>query len=370
MLKHGFRVSKFDECVFLWKQHGKVTGVVGFHVDDGILAGNASFWTAMESVSKDLQFGSRKKSPFKYCGVRITQHKDFSIELDQEQAIDMLEPMALNKKRKAEELLTPTEVTDLRGRIGSLLYLTGNTRPLECYIVSHIAGYVTEATVEHSRKIDAAIYHCKATKDIHLKYYPYSDPSVKEVLYTFHDSNFKVERGGGSQMGLISVLGPPLDSKGTAFCSILRFNSKRAKRVAHSTLTAETLAATQGLDQNHGTRDRLLEFNIDTEGLLLTDCRSLFDGLYSMTAKVGEMLVPDFFELREALMPWRCAEAEDYESKPTEMWWIPTETQLADNATKVATKSNNEFLAFLRDSQFTLPRYERPRLAQRGLKLF
>ena len=86
-------------------------------------------------------------------------------------------------------------------------------------------------------------------------------------MYTFCDSNFKQERGAGSQMGLLSVIGPPLDSSGQAPVEILRFASKRAKRVAHSTLTAETLAATQGIDHNSGTRLRLRELDLDVDGV-------------------------------------------------------------------------------------------------------
>ena len=175
----------------------------------------------------------------------------------------MIEPMALPKGRQSQERLTEAETTSLRGRLGSLLYLTGNTRPMEAYIVSHIAGYVTEATVEHTRKLDAAIIHAKATKHLHL-YYSSSGPK-HTILYTFGDSNFKQERGSGSQMGLLTVIGPALDAGGWAPVEVLRFSSKRAKRVAHSTLTAETLAATQGLDQNVGTRYRLAELGIHVE---------------------------------------------------------------------------------------------------------
>ena len=55
---------------------------------------------------------------------------------------------------------------------------------------------------------------------------------------------------------------------GYANVEVLRFQSKRAKRVVHSTLTIETLAATQDLDQNCGTRLRLLEFGFDLDGVL------------------------------------------------------------------------------------------------------
>ena len=57
-------------------------------------------------------------------------------------------------KRKDEEYCTPQDVTAMRGRIGSLLYLTGLTRPYEAYAVSHLAAYVTCAQVKHLKEIN------------------------------------------------------------------------------------------------------------------------------------------------------------------------------------------------------------------------
>ena len=137
--------------------------------------------------------------------------------------------------------------------------------------------------------------------------------------------------------------------------------------MAHSTLTAETLAATQALDQNVGTRLRLKEFDIDVEGVIISDCRSLFDGLYSMTTKINEMLVPDFFELRESAMPWRCAHSEEFDGLSTEIWWTQTDLQLADNLTKVLTPSASYFVKLFKTGYMCLSIFERPRPAQRAL---
>ena len=93
----------------------------------------------------------------------------------------------------------------------------------------------------------------------------------------------------------------------------------------------------------------------------------MFDGLYSMTSKISEMLVPDFFELREAAMPWRCAYSDEFDGLPTEIWWCPTEWQLADNLTKLTTPSTNLFYSLLETGTMHLPRYERPRSAQRAM---
>ena len=126
----------------LWKKW-KLSGICGFHVDDGLLTGDEKFWSVMEEVSKRVLFGKRQKKQFVFCGVRITQLSDFSVELDQESAIDIIEPIPIVAGRSDADPLTPTEVTHLRGRLGSILYVTGNTRPFEAYSVSHISAYTS-----------------------------------------------------------------------------------------------------------------------------------------------------------------------------------------------------------------------------------
>ena len=51
----------------------------------------------------------------------------------------------------------PAEVTMMRGRLGAMLYMTGNTRPFEAYAVSHLAAYVTEAKAGHLKAVNDVI---------------------------------------------------------------------------------------------------------------------------------------------------------------------------------------------------------------------
>ena len=130
----------------------------------------------------------------------------------------------------------------MRGRLGSMLYLTGNTRPREAYAVSHLAGFVNEAKVVHLMNTNKIVEEMHRTKDLGIIY---EGGCSVEYIYTFHDSSFKSERESGSQMGILSFAGPEINAKGEIRgASLLRWASKRARRVCHSTLAAETLAAT------------------------------------------------------------------------------------------------------------------------------
>ena len=141
-------------------------------------------------------------------------------------------------------------------------------------------------------------------------------------------------------------MGPPVkDETGEIIgASLVRWASKRARRVCHSTMAAETLAATAGLDAAAGLRFRLWEVGFRPKCVMLTDCRSLFDHVYAMTGKTAEMLLPDIHELREATMPWRHALSDDFRDEFFELWWCATENMLADNLTKARTPSLWNFL--------------------------
>ena len=137
----------------------------------------------------------------------------------------------------------------------------------------------------------------------------------------------------------------------------------------HATLAAETLAASFSLDMNEGTRGRLAEMSIETDGVIISDCKSLYDQLYSMTSHPDEMLVPDFAQLRESCMPFRHALSPDFDGRAIELWWTPTFLQLADNLTKMRTPSTDKFFSALKNNEFWLDEFKRPRKAHRSLSV-
>ena len=89
-----------------------------------------------------------------------------------------------------------------------------------------------------------------------------------------------------------------------------------------------------------------------------------------MTAKIDEMITPDFYQIRESCIPWRHALSPDFDSQSIEFWWVPTYLMLADNLTKVRTPSSHSFFRALSENQFVLSEFKRPRQANRSLDAF
>ena len=192
-----------------------------------------------------------------------------------------------------------------------------------------------------------------------------------EYIYTVHDSRFKPERESGSQMGIFTFVGPQITHHGEIKgASLVRWASKRARRVCHSTMAAETLAATGGLDSQAGIKYRINELGYYPKSIMLTDCRSLFDHVYSMTGKTAEILLPDIHEMRESCMPWRSAFSEEWADDFVELWWVSTHKMLADHLTKTTAPSRFELINVLEKGLINLGKldtdYKRPRVTQRA----
>ena len=66
---------------------------MGTHVDDGIGGGNLNFEKAPEKIFKELPFGSREYSKFKFTGLDIEQLPDFSIKVNQGRYIQKISPI-------------------------------------------------------------------------------------------------------------------------------------------------------------------------------------------------------------------------------------------------------------------------------------
>ena len=62
---------------------GKIVGILGIHVDDGIGGGGEKFQKVVKLLEQKYPFGSKKSGTFTFTGVDMTQQGDYSIALNQ-----------------------------------------------------------------------------------------------------------------------------------------------------------------------------------------------------------------------------------------------------------------------------------------------
>ncbi|CAE7344232.1 unnamed protein product, partial [Symbiodinium natans] len=102
--KLGFLQSPFDACSFslvTQDKQGKpkVHGVLGVHVDDGIGGGDAYFSRVIQQLRDIYSFGSYEEGDFTFTGIRFRQWDDCSVEMDQIQYIEKIQPIHVSRNR-------------------------------------------------------------------------------------------------------------------------------------------------------------------------------------------------------------------------------------------------------------------------------
>ena len=77
----------------------------------------------MENIAKRVNFGKRLHTSSPFSGIRIKQLSNYTVEMDQEEAIDLIQfiDTCIEKGRNDADPLTPADVTELRSRLGSIL---------------------------------------------------------------------------------------------------------------------------------------------------------------------------------------------------------------------------------------------------------
>jgi hypothetical protein len=150
----GFKRHPLEPCVFYLESQtpkGRVLhGVLGMHVDDGICGGDQYFTKQIDALEKVLPFGSRKSQSFTFTGIKLMQLPDCSIRASQDEYIHQIPHIDIGRPRRAtpDSPVSPSELTKLRGLIGSLQYAVTHTRPDMAAKLGEIQTRVPEATVQ------------------------------------------------------------------------------------------------------------------------------------------------------------------------------------------------------------------------------
>eukprot|EP00971_Amphidinium_carterae_P236921 4702386-Amphidinium_carterae.1 len=80
------------------------------HVDDLLFGGQGERYEASISQLSEKILLTIKSCPFVYCGKRIQQFEDGTIEVDQNEAIASLELISIPNKRQPDALCGPQEI--------------------------------------------------------------------------------------------------------------------------------------------------------------------------------------------------------------------------------------------------------------------
>ena len=294
----GWTPHALDSCLYkLVDPQGCVVGYLGIHVDDVVTGGVGSFYEQkIGNLRQRYPFGSWQSASdatVLYCGCEVTQDKDFRILLKQERFALSVDEINLTKERQkeAESDVTSSEQREFRKVLGALNWRATQAAPWILATVSHLQGCIESAKVSDLLEANKLVRLQRRYCDRGLCFEStLQDP----IIVTYHDASWATRRDLSSQGGQLTVLmeGRVLKGHQGKF-SVLNWTSRRLKRVARSSTSAEVQMCGNALDTHEFLKlayldmqsNRVLDLqDVDPylqeiPSILVCDSKNVYDGL-------------------------------------------------------------------------------------------
>ena len=319
LLEIGMKMSNFENAVFHYgNEH--LEGIIVIHVDDMLFAGEDNFFTnVMAPFKNKFKISKEEHTSFKYVGIDLEQSYD-KITLSQKGYIAGMNSNLLDKDKMTDKtrLAEPEEIRIFRQAVGSLGWVTSVTRPEFSFAFCSLGMVQSKPVVSDFIKYEKTVKELKNTIETSIVIQRLDMDSARLVVYS--DASLGNLKDSASQIGYIVFM---TDKTGRAVP--ISWVSKKSKRVARSTLTAETLAATDAVDNTmviKSTIQEVLKIDLPTIELRV-DNKSLFDAVRTTNTLSEKRLMIDMSALRQMS-----------ERKEVEIKWISAQHQLADVLTK------------------------------------
>ena len=302
-----------------------LAGILAVHVDDFLWAGSKAFETIIVRIRKMFNVGKEACNSFKYIGLELSQN-DEKIILSQKDYTGMLKIVSVDKNREKTSPLSANEQSILRSKVGQLLWLSKQSRPDIAFDVTMLASRLHVSTVEDIIKLNKVIRKVQA-ENVSLNFY---DLGKEVELLLFSDASYGNLTNDGSQGGHTIFL------KGSnGKINPVTWQSKRIRRIARSTLASEALALLDGLDCVISIGILLNELNNKGKSVIPIKCyidnNDLFQAIHSDKDVSERRLRRDINCIKELIK----------NKEIDNVYWIPTNNQLANVLTKHGASGQN-----------------------------
>jgi hypothetical protein len=304
------------------------------YVDDVLAAYSPRF--DMETLLLKFEWGSKKwlhDGELTFCGRELCGFFNDGRKAVKIHQKTYIAGLRYRRVKKTGLPLSKSEVSEYLSVIGSLMWLGGHSRPEVSAPTSLVQRSAPSTDDLHD------VYEIlKGVIDYADAGYVIQDVGARSaadfLVVGYGDASFGNSLARSSQTGLLVVVthrDASVAVEGRPG-SVIMWRSKRTARVVHSTLAAEAVASDGAADfvsytcaflgeALGGTKAILADLQPPAVGgLIVTDCRSLFDAFHSpqpnLSEKRTEMVVRS---LKLSSIPLK---------------WVPNEYQLADGLTK------------------------------------
>ena len=245
----GFVQLSVDQCVFVNREGGTET-FFALYVDDGLIASRdpERIEHFKREISKRLEMKDLKEVK-KFNGLNIQYDKERSVfvvsqssyikESVQKFGLKDAGPVyklpAVEKIKYDGENLKPEMLFIYRSIIGSLSYISNNSRPDVSFVVNYLAQFMQKPTVQHWKYAKQVLKFVHTTMDRKLHLGRFTD----ESLVGYADASFGTSVDGRSQSGVLVTL----------FGSVVSWSSRKQDTVTKSPHEAEYIALSSANDE-------------------------------------------------------------------------------------------------------------------------
>ena len=321
----GMTMNKYDEALFFWQLEGVLEGLATIHVDDFFTCGTQNFENnIVDSIRKTFAVSKEENQSFSYIGIEMMQSVS-RISLSQKKYIQEIDFMTIEKCGSSDSGLPKEEQDKLRTVVGQLAWVAGQTRPDIAFDVCQLSVNIKNAKMNDIKIVNKCIRKLKS-HDVSLNFSNIGKISEAQII-CFSDASFANLPGSCSQGGYIIFL------KGkNGNHAPLAWKSKKIKRVVKSTLSAETMALLDGVENCFLLKTMLQEMHDENLPLPITafvDSKSLKDAIYSSKTLEDKRLKIDICVLRDYLN----------NKELNDVCWVDTSQQLADPLTKMGANT-------------------------------
>ena len=243
-----------------WHVRGKLKGLMCFHVEDVMISGpknDPEFKRMMDTVKRLYEWGEWEQHEFDQCGCRIRQATDKSVTVDKEsyaRKISLI-TMSAHRRKHLSETLSAEEHTTLMAKRGELNWLATQSM-IQLLAPLSLIDTSKTATGKSLKALNRLVRQAYCEASDKLQYRVISDP----VFVSFADASWANRKDFGSQCGYLcaGTEGSLLDGSAATYCPI-SWHTRRCPRVARSSRSAETQAATQAQEETEFIRFLWLE---------------------------------------------------------------------------------------------------------------
>ena len=301
LFSHGWEALVSDPCVFLLRDSAtaEVIGLAGLHVDDFLLGGqegHPEFEEARRQLNDAYRWGKWEMDSFTFAGCQMVQKADYSIRIDQNDYTDKyLEEISIEPERQKfpKALATASEITQLRGLIGSLAWRSSQSSPQYQADVGLLLSEVPYATVSTLEKANKLVREVKRVRQS-LLFPSWGKPWQELAVVVWADASNSNRPDKSSTMGIVAGVAPATILNGEEEAvALLSWKSSKTPRQCLGSNGAEVQAITEGEDACFRLRALLAEMNGEkvtrkglysmvaskTQGALVMDSRGIFDAM-------------------------------------------------------------------------------------------